>query len=193
MHLLRSCLSLCKINHLVRTVPKSLVTDELLLFDEGLRSALSDILKTSISDLAWKQAVLPLRLGGLGLREASSTAAAYTASVNVSRVISNSISPVEYSLFPGEAGSADELLNQLSNIPLVPDLASHSQKSLQSILDVSAWNNLLTGQDLYGRARLSSLASSKDTSGWLKAPPIQNLGLSMPSLEVKQKFASVTK
>ena len=38
LHLLRSCLRICKINHLLRTVPKDVIYDQLLKFDIGLRS-----------------------------------------------------------------------------------------------------------------------------------------------------------
>ena len=69
--LLRSCLGVCKLNHLLRTIPPGSVGSELLLFDDNLRCCLSSICHASISDQAWLQATLPCSLsGGLGLREA---------------------------------------------------------------------------------------------------------------------------
>ena len=41
------------------------------LFDEQLRNSLSRVVRTSLSDLMWQQATLPLQMGGLGIRQAS--------------------------------------------------------------------------------------------------------------------------
>ena len=42
---------------------------------------------------------------------------------------------------------------------------------------------LFSQLDSYSQARLTMLASSNDTSSWLRAPPIPSLGLSMPPNE----------
>ena len=65
LHLLRSCLSICKLNHLLRTTPPDRVLVQLQRFDEGLRHSLQAILRSSVSDLSWMQATLPIRMGGL--------------------------------------------------------------------------------------------------------------------------------
>ena len=90
LHLLRSCLSLCKINHLLRTVPPDKVPTQLQLFDHNLHRSLEGIVNCSISESSWLQATLPIRLGGLGLREACrSSPAAYLASCNHSRELAS--------------------------------------------------------------------------------------------------------
>ena len=74
LHLLRSCLGIGKVNHILRTVQPDLIAKELDDFDNHLtelRSILSDILHGTVSENAWTQASLPFRLGGLGLRSAS--------------------------------------------------------------------------------------------------------------------------
>ena len=71
LHLLGSCLGVCKLNHLLWTVSPDSILPQLRLFDSNLRRSLSCICNTSISDQAWHQATLPLSLGGLGLHEAS--------------------------------------------------------------------------------------------------------------------------
>ncbi|XP_062503718.1 uncharacterized protein LOC134180557 [Corticium candelabrum] len=89
LHLLRSCLSLCKLNHIIRTVPGFKINDVLMQFDSGLHHSLEALSSSSISDLAWKQATLPVCLGGLGLHEASrSSSAAFVGSCNSSRQLS---------------------------------------------------------------------------------------------------------
>ena len=85
LHLLRSCLSLCKLNHIIITVPGFKINDVLIQFDSGLHHSLEALSSSSVSDLAWKQANLPVRLGGLGLCEASrSSSAAFVGSCNSS-------------------------------------------------------------------------------------------------------------
>ena len=76
LHLLRSCLGVCKLNHLLHTISPNCVISQLERFDYNLRSALGRICKSSISDLSWLQATLPCSMGGLGLREATSTSSA---------------------------------------------------------------------------------------------------------------------
>ena len=69
--LLRSCLNVCKLNHLLRTTPPGSMDSELLRFHDNLWHSLSSICNASISDQSWLQATLPCSLGGLGLCEAS--------------------------------------------------------------------------------------------------------------------------
>ena len=65
VHLLRSCLSTCKVSYILQTMPRGDVDIHLKQFDSNLRSNVSRILCCPISDSAWLQATLPLRLGGL--------------------------------------------------------------------------------------------------------------------------------
>ena len=76
LHLLRSCLGVCKLNHLLRTISPNCAISQLECFDYNVQSALGCIYKSSISDLAWLQATLLCSMGGLGLREATSTSLA---------------------------------------------------------------------------------------------------------------------
>ena len=81
LHLLRSCLSLCKINYLLRTIPPDLITTSYNLFDSGLHQS---IIHSSLDNTSMLQASLPISFGGLGLRRASPSApAAYIGSVVV--------------------------------------------------------------------------------------------------------------
>ena len=67
LHLLRSCLGSCKMNHIIRTVPPLNIFDELLRFDAGLRQSFETLTASSILDQTWLQATLPIRLGVVGL------------------------------------------------------------------------------------------------------------------------------
>ena len=188
LHLLRSCLGICKLNHILRTVPNDTVCDQLSTFDKGLRSSLSDILQCSISDISWKQAMLPFCLSGLGFRQVSSSAAAaFIASTSTAKCLADFIlPPTEPSphSFPGESSSFNHFLTQIRATTLPDNLSPSSQSSLQAALDETLMEDLTHQLDLYGRTWLQTLASSNDASSWLKAPPpIPNLGLSMPPSE----------
>ena len=87
MHLLRSCLGVCRINHLLRSVPKDNILNQLYRFDDALRSSLGRVIHSTIPDTSWQQASLPFRLGGLGVKSAVHSAdAAYVASCNATRL-----------------------------------------------------------------------------------------------------------
>ena len=184
-------MGVCKVNHLLRTVPRHYVEDVFSSFDTGLRSTLTDILKCPINESAWRQATLPFRLGGLGLREASpSAAAAFVASINNTRLLAADIFPEEDPpiftgpsplSFPGEDSSRSHLMSQLEDKVALDDLRKMSQSSIQAALDDRSLDEFLSTLDVCGKARVSTLASSTDTSSWLRAPPIQSLGLAMPS------------
>ena len=190
LHLLRSCLGIGKVNHILRTVQADLIAKELDDFDNQLRSIFSDILHGTVSENAWTQASLPFRLGGLGLRSASrSASAAYLASVNMSRSTmahlladipsSSPLAGLEFELLPGEIEAKRQLENTLNM------LIEHtpSQATYQAELDTQLFDILKSRLNIRDRARLLAVAADNSTSSWLKAVPIQSLGLTMPSSE----------
>ena len=80
--LLHVCGSLCKLVHLARATPPSLVSDPLHLFDNDVRQCFKDYFVLDTSDSTWQQVQLSLRYGGLGLRSLSHhSSAALIASV----------------------------------------------------------------------------------------------------------------
>jgi len=102
LHLLWSCLGSCKIIHLLRTVPFSILQP---WFDFSLRICLSHIVQCSPSDPSWHQASLPFRLGGLDLRELTqSAAAAFVESCNSIRDLASQLLSVDFDQlhFPDE-------------------------------------------------------------------------------------------
>ena len=69
--LLRSCLSLPKVNFLLCTCPP--FADHISIwknFDDNLQEAMNTILGSNITDEAWLQAQLPVSQSGLGIRSA---------------------------------------------------------------------------------------------------------------------------
>ena len=79
--LLRLCASYCKLIHLARATPPSLVSEALQLFDVEVRQCFAQSIAVEVTDRAWQQAQLNLSHGGLGLRSVSHhSSAAYIAS-----------------------------------------------------------------------------------------------------------------
>ena len=74
LHLLRSCAGVCRVSHLLRTLPCDAagVDQALVDYDQQVRSTLANIVGgTSVPEDSWTQAAAPCRQGGLGLRSAA--------------------------------------------------------------------------------------------------------------------------
>ena len=193
LHLLRSCLSICKVNHLLRSVTPGVGTNALIHFDEGLRHSLGAITRSSISDSAWLQATLPIGKGGLGIRESLPTAGlGFVASCNSSRklvdmFLSRSLPSSDFShaasqsitLISGESEARTVLSSVLSDSDLSSiDLMTSTQRQLQSQLDSKLYSCLLATASIRDKARLNTI-SSPHAGAWLRAVPNSNLGLAM--------------
>ena len=177
LHLLRSCLGVCKVTHLLRCVPPDVVQSFLPRFDALLRSSLDRICRCGLSDNAWCQATLPFRLGGLGLRDSVSTiVAAYLGCCNDVRSLSCSLLDLSSVVFPGESSLR-------SSLSCGSDYSS-TQHAFQVPHDNERYQSLVSNSSIRDRARL--LAASDSTgcsSAWLKAIPNPSLGLAMPVTE----------
>ena len=99
LQLLRQCLSSCKVVHMLRTVSPHMLHN-IALFDEQLHNSLSRVVRTSLSDLTWQQATLPLWMGGLGIRQASN---------------------MSHAAFLGSCSASKELVCQLLDLSFVSD------------------------------------------------------------------------
>ena len=124
---------------LLRTVPPNSILPQLQLFDSNLRYSLSHVCNASVSDRAWRQATLPLSLGGLGLREASCVSpAAFLGSCVGSQGLCARLlalfhdSTVTFPSIPGEDSASTYLSSLLSGGPLPPvDHPSKAQSIFQ--------------------------------------------------------------
>ena len=176
LNLLRSCLSVCKITHILRCVPSSSLGCFPSVFDSNLRNCLSRILCCSISDNAWSQATLPFRLGGLGLRESQrSSHPAFLGSCNSARILVSHLAPNfdVTSFFPGENCA----ISYFQSLSILPSNLS-SQNDLQASLDDQLFASIFNTSTIRDQARLRAVAhSSGVSSGWLKAIPQPTLGL----------------
>ena len=71
--LLRASFSAAKVLYLMRC-SSSAENHGLQVFDDFLRSAVSKITNSDLSDIQWLQASMPIKLGGLGVRRVTSLA-----------------------------------------------------------------------------------------------------------------------
>ena len=68
--LLRYCLDACRLVHFLRAVPTQPHTEKLHDASLAIRRVLEDMLGPgSFDDVAWAQATLPIRMGGLGIKD----------------------------------------------------------------------------------------------------------------------------
>ena len=142
---------------------------------QQLRDGLEQILNVRLNDVQWKQATLPIRDGGLGIRRVSMLASsAYLASAASTRSLGSAIL--------GSEDWTDEYQNQIlvargSLQPVGVEPALNKQ---------SAWDRPLIEQDKMevwtaytdpvNRARLLAV-SSAHSGDWLMTLPISSCGL----------------
>jgi len=176
LHLLRSCLSVCKVTHILRCVPASSLGSFPSRFDFRLRECLSRILCCSVCDGAWWQATLPFRLGGLGLRDSERSAnPAFLGSCNFTRsLVARLVGSSDASMsLPGEGYA----FSSFEDLPISVSKAT-SQNDIQAFLDDLLFKQLLNCSSIRDQARLRAVSHSSGTSsGWLKALPQPSLGL----------------
>lgn len=174
MILLRSCFGAAKLTFVLRTAP---CWDDPLLqkMDNQLRSGVEKILNVELDDVQWKQATLPIRDGGLGIRQVSMLASsAYLASAASTKSLGSTILGME--------DWNDEYKNQIlsargSTLPV---------GNAQALTKQSAWDRPLIEHDKAevwsaytdpcSRARLVAV-SSPHSGDWLLTMPISSCGL----------------
>ena len=184
LQLLRHCLSCCKVIHVLRTVPPHKLHN-LSLFDDQLRNSLSRVVRTSLSDISWQQATLPLRLGGLGIRQASDICyAAYLGSCSANRDLVCQLLGLDFDtgfVLVGEVLAQQSFSQQVTSSV---DFLSISQTLLQSTLDDHIYSNILSRCSIRDRARLLAISDPSGLScAWLQVLPAPQLGLAIPPAE----------
>ena len=183
LHLLRSCLSSCKIIHLLRAVPLSVLRPFLYQFDHNLHSCLSRIIQCNLSDHSWCRSTLSFRIGGLGLHKSVlSASAAFLGLCNSNCDLASTLLSIDAGQlsFPDEGAAAVVF----SDFPSDCFISSASQQDLQRFLDQCLFDDLYASFSIRDQAHLTAPAHSSGTSsGWLKAIPRTCLGLVIPGPE----------
>ena len=177
--LLRLCGSFCRLVHLARSTPPSLIVDGLALFDNDVRHCFAECTMVDTSDAAWQQAQLSLSRGGLGLRRLSlHSPAAYIASAVASDCSSPQSKHLLHAidLFNASVSTTDELT--ITSITT----SNLTQKLLSVKLEDQQFTKLFANASLPDRARLLSI-SSPHSSAWLSVTPSPRLNLHLDPSE----------
>jgi hypothetical protein len=177
--LLRASCGAPKLMHILRS--SSSAGHQLLdVIDTTLRACLVDITNVQLTDDQWKQASLPVKAGGLGIRSVSSIASsAFLASVSSTDQLQSLL--LARCSFHAQDHQLDRRLAEWCVIhqPLQPPAgqAAFKQSAWDKPAVDSTFSSLLAAQyDDHGRARL--LAASAPHSGdWLHALPISSCSL----------------
>ena len=172
--LLCMCGGFCRLAHLSRTTPPSLSGAALQLYDQDIRRCFSSCTAVDTSDAAWRQAILGLCKGGLGLHSLYQHApAAYIASIcsagfgsETNLNLCSAVADFNSAVLPDKALQIHSLLS----------VSPVSQKELSSTLDTCMFNLLLETSSTADKAQLLSV-SSPLASYWLSVLPSQGLGL----------------
>jgi hypothetical protein len=183
--LLRASFSAPRVMHLMRCSP-SWEHPGLQIFDDQLRSAISHITNSDLSDIQWLQASLPVRDGGLGVRRVASLALpAFIASAASTlplqaNILSDCIcSAVEcrylkdsLSVWSAIFGSPPELLPSKQSFWDQPVVASDRARVEASL-------------DSQFRSASFLAATSRHSGDWLFALPIASCGLKLDDEAVR--------
>ena len=171
--LLRVCGSFCKLIHLARATPPSLVSDPLQLFDNDVRQCFKDCFVFDTSDSTWQQVQLSLRYGGLGLRSLSHhSSAALIASVCSSGFgdrdnpyLVQAINLFNIQVLPSDAISVESVLSS----PI-------KKRTLSQKLNNRLFQTFLVSSSVANKARILS-ESAPHCASWLSVVPSSALGL----------------
>jgi hypothetical protein len=190
LYLLRNVLTAPRLVYLLRTAP---CTGSAVLpqYDALLQQTVTTTLNVDLSDRAWSQATLPVRWGGIGIRDVVSLApSAYLASAASTMDLVTRLLPprlhgtidsgyevafASWSLLTGSIQSSIHSSQSSSQSQLHP----MAQRSWDEPCCQTRADELLnTATDQVDRARL--LASRSEGSGdWLGALPLSCIGLKM--------------
>jgi hypothetical protein len=185
--LLRSCFSLPKFAFSLRTCSFHKVRKAIRNFDEAQRKTLEEILGGPLTNDQWSQASLPVKMGGMGLRTATSHAtAAYLGSTTASKGLvksiigNNSAEPID------QQANVDELRSLTDKVGWVTvnDIdVPITQKKLSEAIDVTKKGRLLESMTTdREKARLLSVMTPH-SGDWLQVIPSSSLGLRLHSEE----------
>ena len=184
-YLLKSCFAVPRLQYLLRTSP-AFASPRCQELAATIREILSNILNIRMTDVSWCQASLPVRWGGVGVRDLVSLApSAFLGSIHATEALVRSILPAPLALEPDvQVQLATSAWQRLSGAnPLLGEDAGR-QRSWDDLVCSAVFENLTSRSDQVSKARL--LASASPNSGsWLHVLPCRNLGLALSDRELR--------
>ena len=146
---------------------------------------------STFSDEAWKQASLPVRSGGLGIRKANDIALpAYISSALMSHTLVEAIIPSTADLAPFGVAREVEKWKEEGQELIEPEGDSRSRQKAWDVplINLKKEDLLNNAEDQFARARLLASAQS-ETGSWVAAIPVPNLGTQMTPEELRIAIA----
>ena len=175
--LLKTSLSTPKLMHMLRASP---CTGHVGLsdIDSTLRAGLCKTFNVSLSDAQWLQASLPVKSGGLGIRQAHHLApSAFAASIASTRQLQQSILNSSSLDLSTHEIQAHEMWSEMSNTSVPTGTSAFVQKNWDKPI-ISELVSTLTSTLSSDKDRARFLAVSAPlASAWLNALPIAACGL----------------
>jgi hypothetical protein len=177
--LLKNCFAIPKLLHLLRTTAAYMETVDLRAFDDVIRRTVTTISNVHFDDTMWTQAVLPVGLGGLGVRCSYDVALpGYIASLHSTGPLVDAILSQVHGLAPAAelVEAAITTWRERSGSEEEPEGRDRAKQSAWDIVAAKkTLEGILSRANQVARARL--LAAARQESGlWLHAIPIPSLG-----------------
>ena len=191
LFLLQKSIWLPRLQYIVRAAPIYTQKDILAEIDNILRLAVTDLLNIRFEESNWEQAVLPTRLGGLGLRKTTDIALpSFISSLHRCRLILSSMMPRSFS--DPVSAEIEKALSEWCNLSggkeIPNEEATYLQRSWDYPLAECKRDSLLKNANQFGRARLLGAATS-ESGAWLRALPSASLGTHLDSHTVRVAVA----
>ncbi|XP_055332179.1 uncharacterized protein LOC129584100 [Paramacrobiotus metropolitanus] len=188
LFLLKNCLGVPKIVHLLRTSLAWQFSDELYTLDQTFRAAVEKITNVRMDHPTWLQTSLPVRLGGLGIRRTEELApSAYLASASSVRSLISKLCPFLPPTDTTSATLAWKLLTGLNDVPAEPlhgiQKAWDTPASLRALSDLSALRVSATEV-----AHLKAV-STPESGYWIHALPAACLGNLLENIDFQTSVA----
>jgi len=176
--LLKSCFAIPKLQYILRASPAYRQVEDLARFDETLVAALTTVTNVCFDGSSLEQAVLPVGLGGLGIRRAKDIALpAFISSLySVGELVEAVLQNVLHLAGASELQSAeDDWRERVSGRTLADDADRCRQKTWDLPLAEGIQSRLLESADQVMKARITASAC-RESGLWLHALPVPTIG-----------------
>jgi hypothetical protein len=181
LFLLRNAMAIPRLTYLLRSAP-AFACDNLVSFDLVVREMLCSILNVNLTDSQWKQANLPVKWSGLGIRSAVMLApSAFLASNAGTMELVKNILPENFSHYQGNDPDALSKWRVFSgDEDVLPEQSLIAKQSAWDVICVKYALLSLQNEQVSNSDHARLLASTEKGSGdWLFAPAISSLSLRM--------------
>jgi len=171
--ILKNCLSIPKLTHLLRSAPCFKCKEELEVFDTAIKNNMENIFYVSFGEENWSQASLPIRHAGLGLHSAEDLSLpCFLSSSHACKGLVNRLLPSLNLEIP--YGDVNDAIDDWSEHHDSSPLEKETQAAWDDLACRDTLNSLLNTNNPWNHCRL--LAAQESTAAWSEAFPIASVG-----------------